>query len=1028
MQKLLRSSLFVVLSALLVLAGTGCSPEAKKARNLAKADKYFAAGKYDEAEIEYKNVLQLEPLNPAALGRLGIIYFNQSRIVFARSYLQKASELSPDNLELRLKLGLSDVAFGDLKSARTRALFILDRAPTNEEAPLLLAEAASNPQELEAARQRLKQLPPAVIDSAPVQVAFGAIELRLNNVDAALAALQRALVLNPKSAEAHAALAVVRVLRKELPLAAQEFKLASELSPARSPKRIQYAQSLIQGGDPAAGRKFLTQMTQETPDYLPAWMMLAELASADRKYDEALDLTSRVLARDTTYPEALLLNARLRMAKGDFGKAVTELERTLRIFPTSPQFLYQIGIAYIASGNLQKATDSLNQALAQAPGYTDARVLLASVSLRTGDSSTAISALKTVIQQHPELIQPRLMLADAYRSRNSADDALAVYDGIEKNFPGNPRTPQLSARVLAQQGKLAEARQALTQALERAPDFQPAVEQMVSLDLFEKKFPAARRRIEDLIAKQPKSAELQILLARVFYAQKDMDQAEATLQKAITLQPDSPVAYYTLAGLYAATNQQQKALDNLQKVITTNPKDTKALMMTGMLNEQLKHYDTALAAYEKLLAINPKAGIALNNAAVLYAERFNQLDKAFEAAQKARELFPHEAHMADTLGWILVKRRQYPWALSLLQESAEKLPDSADTQYHLGMVNYLMGAEEPARVALEDALKLNQEFPGSAEARKCLAVLAIAVDQPGSDARKALEAAIAERPDDPVALDRLAAIQERNGDLGKAVDTYQAALKASPTNTPAMLGLVRVYSLQKDPAKALEQAKAARKLAPESTAVALALGRLSYQTQDYSYAFTLLQEVARKQPEDPAVLRDLARSAYSLGRVADAETALRQSLRLDSLSPAAAEARSFLELMALADHPAQAATETARIAELLKSDAGNVPALMASAAASEQKGDASAAMATYDKVLQQFPDFTPAKKRLVILYAATGSDNKKAFELALKARADLPSDAELAKAFGIILYRQGDFPRALTVLKEGVAGRGADAE
>ncbi len=1026
MKKLLHSVLCLFLTGLFAVAFLGCTPKAKKERAMARAEEHFAAGRYDEAEIEYKNVLQLEAVNPAALGRLGTIFFEQSRILVARPFLQKASELSPTDLELKIKLGYIDLALRDFAGARAKAIAVLDKVPAHPLAPLLLAEAAPTVKDMDEARQRLRALPTAA--GAPVQVALGSMDLRQNKLEDAEAALKRGLAADPKSADAHLAMGALLMVKKDFAAAGPEFQQAADLSPARSSKRVQLAQFKFQTGETAAGRELVTQMTRNTPDYLPGWMMLAQLESVEKKYDAALANVKRVLDRDNMYPEAVLLSARLRMAKGDFPQAVTELERAVSLFPASPQFLYQLSLAYVASGETRKAIEKLNQALAQSPDYADASVLLASLNMRSGDPATAINALRTVARQHPDLIQPRLMLADAYRSRNSLAEALATYDAIEKDFPGNPRTALLRGIVLMQQRKPAEARQAFNLALERAPDFGPASEQLVTLDLYEKQFGAARKRVDAMIAKQPKSADLQVLLARVFLAQKQNDQAEAALQKAIELQPEAPTAYFALVGMYLASQQQDKALDNVRKILATNPKDTKALLMEGMLYEQAKKYDSAIASYEKLLAINPNSAVALNNAAVLYSEHLNQLDRAFTLAQKARELFPHQPHMADTLGWILVKRRQLPWALGLLQESAEKLPESAEIQYHLGTVHYLLGNEDAARTALNAALQLNQPFAGLEDARKSLAVLAIDANKAGAAERAAVEAAVAARPDDPIALLRLAGIQERAGDLAKAVETCQAVLKNNPANLRAMLALVRVYTLQKEPAKAMEQAKAARKVAPDNPEVALAVGRLAYQTKDYAYAFSLLQEAARKQPDDVALMRDMGRAAYAVGRLNEAETALQQTLREDGLSSEAADIRTILELMALANNPANAKVAEPRINQILKGDPNHVPALMVAGTAAEAKPDAAAAMAIYDRVLEQFPDFTPAKRRQAILYAANAGDNKKALDFALKARVAYPDDAELAKALGMILYRQGEFPRALAALKEAAGRRASDGE
>src|SRR5262249_51491113 len=147
-------------------------------------------------------------------------------------------------------------------------------------------------------------------------------------------------------------------------------------------------------------------------------------------------------------------------------------------------------------------------------------------------------------------------------------------------------------------------------------------------------------------------------------------------------------------------------------------KDVPALMQLATINEQTRNYDAARENYEQLLAINKNFFPALNNLAVLYSEQFGKLDKAYELAKKAREISPTEPHTADTLGWIMFKRGDYHDALQLVQESATKMPDIAETQFHLGMVQYMLGQEEAARVALQKAADAAVDFTGKDEARK----------------------------------------------------------------------------------------------------------------------------------------------------------------------------------------------------------------------------------------------------------------------------------------------------------------------
>ncbi|HZI33432.1 MAG TPA: tetratricopeptide repeat protein, partial [Candidatus Binatia bacterium] len=96
----LLSTLAVAL--LLELAGTGCTARMKAALHLDRADRYFDAGQYDQAEIEYKNVLRNDPQIAPAWSRLGIIYFEEGRLREAAQILSRARQLDATNLEVRM--------------------------------------------------------------------------------------------------------------------------------------------------------------------------------------------------------------------------------------------------------------------------------------------------------------------------------------------------------------------------------------------------------------------------------------------------------------------------------------------------------------------------------------------------------------------------------------------------------------------------------------------------------------------------------------------------------------------------------------------------------------------------------------------------------------------------------------------------------------------------------------------------------------------------------------------------------------
>jgi tetratricopeptide (TPR) repeat protein len=439
-------------------------------------------------------------------------------------------------------------------------------------------------------------------------------------------------------------------------------------------------------------------------------------------------------------------------------------------------------------------------------------------------------------------------------------------------------------------------------------------------------------------------------------------------------------------------------------------------------------YDGARATYENIISINPNSVTALNNLAYLYSEHFKDYDKALASAETAQRLLPDEPHIADTLGWVLYRQHKYSRALPLLSNSAERLPTEPDVQFHLGMTAYMLGREDAAREALKRSLDLSAQFAGRDEASRRLAVLKLEPGKGGDAEREILEKAVSENKDDTVALNRLASLYESSGATDKAIATCEKALEVSPDNPAVLAHLARLYLSKNDLAKAIEYGKKARQLAPDDEQLAHVLGVAAYQSGDFPWSLSLLQEAAQKLPDDPQLHFDLGRSFYSEGNLPDAEAQMKAALQSGTAFKESGETSQFVKMLDFAADPKQAAQAKASIAAYLEAHPDDPTALMASAAAHEDLGDKDAAKKEYAKVLTRLPDFTPAKRNLAIIFAASGEDDKTAFDYAVKARAAFPDDPAVAQALGVINYRRGDYFNAKNLLADALAQRGDDPE
>ena len=683
----------------------GCSKTGdSKEVLLSRANDYFAADQYNKAEKEYREVLRLAPTDPVALGQLGILYHEQGQIQQAYPLLKKAAELKPDDREVQLKFGLTLLALRQFAEARDAALQVLDKEPGQDQALILLADTAVAPaSDIDETRKLIKSRQAQDQDRPGYHLALGTLDVRQKEKARAQDEFKKALELDPKVATTHTALGLLYWARNDLKAADQEFKTAADLVPWRSPNRLRYADFLLKTGSADAGKAMLEEINRKIPDYLPPRVLLMRIACAKAQDEDCATRAQNILAQDSFNFDALFQDGVLNLAKGNTALAIREFEQLSNIFSQNPQVLYQLALAYLQSAktaspvNSRNAVDSADSALSTAvkiaPQFEQAVVLLAELKIRKGTPAAAVDLLVPLIKDRPQLAQAHYLLATAYLAQQNQTQALAVYRAMTELFPQDPQPSFFIGSILLGQGQQPDARQAFEKAVGVSPNYLPAIERLVDLDIAEQKFAPAIERVQGQIDRDPKLAQPWALRGKIYFAQRDFTHAEPDLLKAIELDPNLEPAYVLLGQLYVATERPDKAIEKL-KAFTDKNKNPVTLMQLALIYERVRNFPAARDTYNTILTANPNSAPALNNLAVLNSEQFGQLDVAYDLAKRAREAVPNEPHLGDTLGWILFKRGEYSNALAVLQESVARLANSPDIQFHLGSAQYMLGQDE----------------------------------------------------------------------------------------------------------------------------------------------------------------------------------------------------------------------------------------------------------------------------------------------------------------------------------------------
>ncbi len=185
---------------LLFMAACTGTPQEKKAKHLERGDKYFQAGKYNEALIEYKNVIQIDPRDATGHYKVAVTYLKIGGIANLRSgfaELTKTVEYDPELADAQFKLGELYLLSGEVNKAKEKAELALELNP----------------------------------DSAESQALLGKTFVVGKDVDQGIEALQEAIKLDPKRIQTYIDLAAVYLYKKDSASAQKTLAQALEADP-----------------------------------------------------------------------------------------------------------------------------------------------------------------------------------------------------------------------------------------------------------------------------------------------------------------------------------------------------------------------------------------------------------------------------------------------------------------------------------------------------------------------------------------------------------------------------------------------------------------------------------------------------------------------------------------------------------------------------------------------------------------------------------------------------------------------------
>ena len=770
MSQLLARRLWLV--CLLVAAlFSGCSrdPNVRKEKYFESGQRYFAEGKYAEAEIQYSNAIRIDPSFTQAHDELGKTYLRLGDITRAYQELTRTVDLKPDNYRAHTDLANLLITARNpdgspnadyLKQAKSHLDLLREKQPNSAETHEAWSNYYAVQNNVSGAIQEMQQA--IVIDPnrSESYLVLGLLQQGAKLTDQAETSYKKAIEKDPKAMNGQLALGAFYEYCNRLPEAETQFKRAIDIDPKDPGPRIALSRLLMQEGKKAETESFLQRTKSDLPNNPETYRMLgdyyfatgdADKATAEydglyrdhpkdplvkRNYiqllilknrlEEATRLDDEILKSAPRDTDALVYKGQIQIRQNHPDAAVDTLQSALQNDPDNAVAHYQLGLAFDHKHDAARAEAEWRKAVRLNPDLPEAQSALATVELFRGDAAALLETSQQIIKSQPNAADGFLLKCLAETAMHKFNDAQHDAEEGLQRAPQSPAPYVQMGNVQFVQKHYPDAEKYFQQALDKDPSSADGLSGLMNTYSVQKQFDKAIAAANTQIAKSPNNSNFYDLLGTALLTgRKDLPGAEAALHKAIDLDKNNTDALEKLGQVQVQEGATEQALALYQQSIKDNPREPRFYILSGVLYESKQSWDQAKAMYRQALSIQPDQPLASNNLAYVMLEQGGNVDVALAMAETARRGMPDSPNAADTLGWAYYQKGVYQSAISQFQEAlrlGEKggAPDDAVVHYHLGLAYQKANQTALARQHLEKALKLS---PNYADARKALSEL-----------------------------------------------------------------------------------------------------------------------------------------------------------------------------------------------------------------------------------------------------------------------------------------------------------------
>ena len=431
------------------------------------------------------------------------------------------------------------------------------------------------------------------------------------------------------------------------------------------------------------------------------------------------------IKKDETDGTAWMMLALLEFQRGHDSEAVKAFRGAERHRQDDPLTSYYLGRSLVLIGQPDKASEAFERAIERKPLRNDLLEIfqaLGRAHQRAQHTEEALKVWDRLEKLFPDDLRVQEQIATILADEGDNEGALQRFDTLAKKSTDRYRQVQFGIKVGELKIRLGKQKDAITGFEKLLNRLKPEswlhrdVRQRVeNIYLRADDYDGLAQYYEQWLEKHPEDVDAMSRIGRTLSLQGRLPEAEKWYQKAIKLAPSNKQLRKSLIDEYIQANRYADAVklyEELDKIDPNNPDNIQQwgqLILNDKSKPAAERQTEAAVVWRKLLNDKPDDQVIVSQVADLFRQA-KMTDAAIELYKKAIELSPNEPQYREYLGEYYHVLERSDDAKATWKQVAAGGKRNTKNLVRLAEVFHGFGYREDAVAAMTDACGLDPEF------------------------------------------------------------------------------------------------------------------------------------------------------------------------------------------------------------------------------------------------------------------------------------------------------------------------------